>query len=832
MRSGAVASTLIVILIGIMLICSPIIVSEQTLEEIYINQTKSSADMEKWGDIREISYPGGDEKDSHPFLIEYDSKLFSIWATWGNEFSTGSDWDIVVREFDGSSWSDIYEITYPADAGNDARPHATIYDDELYVVWATNDPTVSDGSDWDIVIRSYDGTAWGSIQEVTMPGDAGGALIDYDPHIAEYNGDLYAVWWSEDDITTNGTDADICIRNYDGNTWSIITELTPHENIDHDYRPILEVFDGSLYAIWYTYDLVNCTDYGNILLRSFDGNNWSDVFQVSSDPFDYLSLRPDAVVYNERLYVIWQHATSGIAYASFDGAVWSDTSHCAQQESNIFEFPKVCEYVDKLYVTYEIRVSYLNYTNVAMTEFDGTEWSESINISFDSNYGDDLKPQICSYSGKLYVSWYTNETELNDGDDFDIVIRDFDDMAPTFGGVLNATDVESGGAITLDWNMSVDPSAPITYKIYMSKSPGNYDFSTANFTNENTNITITGLENGQEYFFVVRAEDSRGNEDNNTEELSAIPTTPTDNTSPIFSGLENAINSGIGGTVSLNWSSANEIDTVESNTDPSLPITYNVYVSNTSGGQNFSLPSNSTQNLNYSVTNLTDKQTYFFIVRAEDSAGNEDNNTVELSAMPTSPFTIIYHSPTGTSVYASSSIRIEFSEVMNKPSVKNAFSISPTVSIESFSWVGNNLTVIFATNLSLDTEYEAIIEAGAVDIYDISMGNDYSWTFKTESDLDGDGQPNSMDDDDDGDGMPDDWELEYGLDPLNSSDSELDDDGDGFTNIDEYIGGTSPIDETDKPAKEIPPWIMVISILFMALIIIVIIGTIRNNKAE
>ncbi|MDO3722404.1 hypothetical protein QVZ43_11785 [Marinobacter sp. chi1] len=47
--------------------------------------------------------------------------------------------------------------------------------------------------------------------------------------------------------------------------------------------------------------------------------------------------------------------------------------------------------------------------------------------------------------------------------------------------------------------------------------------------------------------------------------------------------------------------------------------------------------------------------------------------------------------------------------------------------------------------------------------------------------------------DSDGDGMSDEWEVQYGFDPVDPSDATLDSDGDGLSNLDEFLALTSPI---------------------------------------
>lgn len=53
--------------------------------------------------------------------------------------------------------------------------------------------------------------------------------------------------------------------------------------------------------------------------------------------------------------------------------------------------------------------------------------------------------------------------------------------------------------------------------------------------------------------------------------------------------------------------------------------------------------------------------------------------------------------------------------------------------------------------------------------------------------------------DKDEDGILDEWELKYGLNPLDPDDARLDPDKDGFTNIEEYRFGTNPSDASSSP---------------------------------
>lgn len=87
------------------------------------------------------------------------------------------------------------------------------------------------------------------------------------------------------------------------------------------------------------------------------------------------------------------------------------------------------------------------------------------------------------------------------------------------------------------------------------------------------------------------------------------------------------------------------------------------------------------------------------------------------------------------------------------------------------------------------------------DLWEVQNGLDPLNPTDAAEDSDGDFLNNSMEyyyglnpwnADSDSDGMSDSWELEYGLDPL-VNDADLDPDDDQITNIQEYLGGTDPL---------------------------------------
>lgn len=105
-----------------------------------------------------------------------------------------------------------------------------------------------------------------------------------------------------------------------------------------------------------------------------------------------------------------------------------------------------------------------------------------------------------------------------------------------------------------------------------------------------------------------------------------------DTTPPVFAGLVSAVTCTPGpvrpGEMTpyhLSWHAAHDDVT------PSSEIVYDIFMSTTSGGENFNQPTwTSTPGATkFQTPDLPVQSAYYFVVRARDQAGNEDSNDVE-----------------------------------------------------------------------------------------------------------------------------------------------------------------------------------------------------------
>ncbi len=143
----------------------------------------------------------------------------------------------------------------------------------------------------------------------------------------------------------------------------------------------------------------------------------------------------------------------------------------------------------------------------------------------------------------------------------------------------------------------------------------------------------------------------------------------------------------------------------------------------------------------------------------------------------------IYREGTGT--WENIASQVDYAEHHVSWSVASPEEINATirVSLDSDSnvYVEQNVTI-----------YSDVDNDGYPDSVDAFPNDPNEWV-----DTDSDGTGDNEDNDDDNDGMSDDYEKNYGLDPLDDSDANEDADGDGYSNLQEHNAGTDPTDPLD-----------------------------------
>ncbi|MFQ6030232.1 MAG: LamG-like jellyroll fold domain-containing protein, partial [Dehalococcoidia bacterium] len=193
-------------------------------------------------------------------------------------------------------------------------------------------------------------------------------------------------------------------------------------------------------------------------------------------------------------------------------------------------------------------------------------------------------------------------------------LLDWPPGAPT-GLVASAGDNQ----VSLDWVDNTE-SDLAGYNVYRSETAGGpYQQLNASGPVGSSSFLDDSATNGSQYFYVVTAEDSAGQESGFSNEDSALladepPAAPTGLTATAGDGQ-----------VSLDWADNTESDLAG----------YNVYRSETPSGPYQKLNTTGLVTVsNYLDTSVTNGVSYYYIVQAEDTLGQESASSTEVNAVP------------------------------------------------------------------------------------------------------------------------------------------------------------------------------------------------------
>jgi hypothetical protein len=223
-----------------------------------------------------------------------------------------------------------------------------------------------------------------------------------------------------------------------------------------------------------------------------------------------------------------------------------------------------------------------------------------------------------------------------------------DSTPPTFNGI-SKIETLSENSVRVSWDPAVDDvtaSGALGYRVYRASKKGAEDFTRKRRCGDfvpdastvtqadmpcyvtavtgSTSVVVTDAVAGQTFYYVAHAVDAAGNEDSNTNEASAKT---KDQTPPVFGGVD-SITALSASSVQVSWGAAFD------STSPDPTLTYSVFLS---AGQvpdpDKDTPVYTSKPGEHTATigKLDPLTTYHVIVRANDPAGNTDDNTYSLA---------------------------------------------------------------------------------------------------------------------------------------------------------------------------------------------------------
>jgi hypothetical protein len=208
--------------------------------------------------------------------------------------------------------------------------------------------------------------------------------------------------------------------------------------------------------------------------------------------------------------------------------------------------------------------------------------------------------------------------------------RTLDQTAPTFAGITTATST-TPTSVNLTWGLPTDAitraAGDFKYLIYLSETtPVDTSGSPQVVVSGSTTFTVGGLVPGKTYHFVARARDEAGNVSTGAaaeRSATTLAADAADTIAPDFSAgnVQATINTGTATNMNLTWTAATDANGAAN-------IRYLVCASMTQTDcQGADFFRNVVLTTPFGAVNgtaqfLTPRTDYFFVVRAEDRAGN------------------------------------------------------------------------------------------------------------------------------------------------------------------------------------------------------------------
>jgi hypothetical protein len=326
---------------------------------IYYRTYEDSGGVSSLGEVISLTPSSspfqGEHRNEKVLPVVFKDRLYIVWDSADRaQVPDGNvGWvEILVKSFDGESWSDNFMVNAPVEPynltqrGANQYASATVYDDKLYIVWERNVQYPEEGVSRfysDIWTRSFDGRSWDMPHKVSLP-----TQTDYNegPAAGVYGGKLYFAWEQVDFRNPAQWSWKMLARTFDGTGFGPVTEVASATDQGmKDSYPRLLSYDNpvtgkpELYLLWRVLGTggFQFSTQASIAYSVFDGRDWSgprSAAPISRGAGGAVGAsgigRMSVAVHDRRIFLAWattdDQVKSGedfdIAIRSFDGEEW------------------------------------------------------------------------------------------------------------------------------------------------------------------------------------------------------------------------------------------------------------------------------------------------------------------------------------------------------------------------------------------------------------------------------------------------------------------------------------------------------------------------------
>jgi hypothetical protein len=261
-------------------------------------------------DLEPVDVSFHDEPDFQQRLVSFGGALHVVWLT--EEEDPEVTEYLFMRTLGPDGWGPRLVVNNPVPGegefkGADIRVAGydlTVHDGLLWFVWSTPSDEQADGMDGDIVARTFDGTTWGSIFELTPTGDE---VIDITPAVASTGERLVVAWAASTDSGRR-----IVQRTMEDGLWSDIEWVTLPEDGGDDFNPrVVALPDGAMIA-WHHRDLTSQNP-GQVLVlgRALGPDGMAPGISFSGT-LGHVDLWVDLRWHEDGLMVVWQRSGGSV----------------------------------------------------------------------------------------------------------------------------------------------------------------------------------------------------------------------------------------------------------------------------------------------------------------------------------------------------------------------------------------------------------------------------------------------------------------------------------------------------------------------------------------